>query len=260
MEKNSITYADLYKYILNLDSVPQQYKDKAQDALNSLAKKSSKNDKSKQETAKRQETVYQFLSTHPGEFTRDELAQEVELTVNQVSSAMSTLIKEGLCIKGERKIDKVKKVVYACAEQPTEVETEEQGSNPLFFLLVGFSVSYTKYKFDFFKICVIIIIEIRKENKKNDIYVKFTASTPYCGTENEEYVAFPDDTCDDELDDYAEEFCQSNGEDYEYLATGWMCCEEDEEDTEQILEDYYSDCECSWERITEEEFNEAKDN
>ena len=92
------------------------------------------------------------------------------------------------------------------------------------------------------------------------IYVKFTASTPYCGTENEEYVVFPDDTCDDELDDYAEEFCQSNGEDYEYLATGWMCCEEDEEDIEQILEDYYSDCECPWERITEEEFNEAKNN
>ena len=137
MEKNSITYADLYNYIIEREDIPQIYRDKAAEAKKSLDKKSSKNDKSKQETAKRQESVYQFLSAHPGEFTRDELAQEVELTVNQVSSAMSTLIKEGLCIKGERKIDKVKKVVYACAEQPaeveaeaeveTEVETEEQG-------------------------------------------------------------------------------------------------------------------------------------
>ena len=30
-----------------------------------------------------------------------------------------------------------------------------------------------------------------------------------------------------------------------------------EEEYEQIIEDYYCDCTCSWEEISEEEFNEA---
>ena len=123
---STITYADLYNFIIAQESIPQQYRDKAQDALNSLQKKSSKNDKNKQETAKRREVILDFLATHEGVFTRDEVAQETELTPNQVSSGMATLIKEGKCFKDERKEKgKGKKIVYGFG-QPTENEDEEE--------------------------------------------------------------------------------------------------------------------------------------
>ena len=122
---DSITYADLYNFIIEQESIPQQYRDKAQDALNSLQKKSSKNDKNKQETAKRREAILDFLTTHEGVFTRDEVAQGTDLTPNQVSSGMATLIKEGKCFKDERKEKgKGKKIVYGFGtlEEPAPEE------------------------------------------------------------------------------------------------------------------------------------------
>jgi hypothetical protein len=84
-------------------------------------------------------------------------------------------------------------------------------------------------------------------------YFRFTADTPYCGTELVDYQKFEERPTDAELDEMAEEFAQLNAESYEYLATGWSngnC-----EDT-VALEMYYADCTGTWEEITEEEFEE----
>ena len=34
-------------------------------------------------------------------------------------------------------------------------------------------------------------------------YFKFVADTPYCGTEEERYLAFSDDVTEEELEEYA---------------------------------------------------------
>ena len=51
-------------------------------------------------------------------------------------------------------------------------------------------------------------------------YFRFTADTPYCGTENTDYRKFEERPTDAELDEMAEEFGQLNAESYEYLVTG----------------------------------------
>jgi hypothetical protein len=90
-------------------------------------------------------------------------------------------------------------------------------------------------------------------------YFKFTADTPYCGTESIEYRKFEKRPTDADLDEIAEEFKDRNAESYEYLVTGWDGDNFDDEDEEaEAVENYYADCYGSWEEITEEEFeNEA---
>ncbi len=86
-------------------------------------------------------------------------------------------------------------------------------------------------------------------------YFRFTANTPYCGTENTNYREFKERPTKAELDEMAEEFGRLNAESYEYLVTGW---DYDEYETEEILEDYYADCFGGWEEITEEEYKEER--
>ena len=83
-------------------------------------------------------------------------------------------------------------------------------------------------------------------------YYKFTATTPYCGTDNEEYHSFKEKPSVDELDGIAEEYCRSNGEDFEYLINGW----DGNDPTEEQLYNYYADCSCSYEEISQEEYEE----
>ena len=92
-------------------------------------------------------------------------------------------------------------------------------------------------------------------------YYKFVADTPCCGTENTYYLELEDSITDSELGDIAEEYNQENAESYEYLIFGW-CCDpvEDgdmtEEEYEEIMDNYYSDCTCTWEEISKEEYLE----
>ena len=87
-------------------------------------------------------------------------------------------------------------------------------------------------------------------------YFKFTADTPYPGTEATDYRIFKERPTKAELDEMAEEFGQLNAESYEYLVTDWI---EDEDDfDEQIVEDYYAECFSGWEEITEEEYEEER--
>lgn len=80
-------------------------------------------------------------------------------------------------------------------------------------------------------------------------YYKFTAETPYCGTDYEEYRAFKDEPTEEELSEIADEICADNAASFEYLISGW-----DEEPTEEEKEDYYADCCCTWVEVTEEKY------
>lgn len=89
------------------------------------------------------------------------------------------------------------------------------------------------------------------------VYYKFTASTPYCGTENDYYEKYETKPTEDQLAETASEYARQNGEDFEYLLTGWEDDYFDNEDEkEEALDNYYADCECSYEEITEEEWKE----
>ena len=88
-------------------------------------------------------------------------------------------------------------------------------------------------------------------------YFRFTADTPYCGTENTDYRKFEERPTDAELDEMAEEFGRLNAESYEHLVTGWD--DENFEDPDALiaaLDGYYTDCTGTWEEITEEEYEE----
>ena len=88
-------------------------------------------------------------------------------------------------------------------------------------------------------------------------YFRFTADTPYCGTELVDYQKFEERPTDAELDEIAEDIARSNAESFEYLVTGWDDDGfEDEDEEAEALENYYADCCGSWEEITEEEYNE----
>ena len=70
-------------------------------------------------------------------------------------------------------------------------------------------------------------------------YIKFFGSASFCGTDEEVYDLFLDETTDEELDDIAEEKRRELGESYEYLATQEYD-EEDydsEEDFEEVAEE-----------------------
>lgn len=91
------------------------------------------------------------------------------------------------------------------------------------------------------------------------VYYKFLATTPYCGTDYEEYFAYEEQPTEQELTETANEICLQNAESYEYLVTGWNgenIEDMSEDETEELLDNYYADCSCSYEKITEEEYNE----
>ena len=63
-------------------------------------------------------------------------------------------------------------------------------------------------------------------------YFRFTADTPYCGTELVDYQKFEERPTDAELDEIAEDIARSNAESFEYLITGWGGDNFDDEDEE----------------------------
>ena len=90
-------------------------------------------------------------------------------------------------------------------------------------------------------------------------YFRFTADTPYAGTENTDYCEFEIRPTDAELDEMAENYKQSNAEGFEYLVTGWNGDNfEDNAEEAEALDNYYADCTGTWEEISEEEYNEER--
>lgn len=90
-------------------------------------------------------------------------------------------------------------------------------------------------------------------------YFKFIATTPYSGTDHEEYIKFENRPTEDDLNNIAEDICRNNAESFEYLLTGWGSSDFDElseEEQQEILDNYYADCCGTWEEVTREEFEE----
>ena len=88
-------------------------------------------------------------------------------------------------------------------------------------------------------------------------YFRFTANTPYSGTENSYCQAFENRPTERDLEAWANEFCTSNAEGFEYLVTGWGDdVFEDEDERQEAIDNYYADCDCYFEEITEEEYLE----
>lgn len=92
-------------------------------------------------------------------------------------------------------------------------------------------------------------------------YFKFTANTPYCGTEGEEYLAFPDGVTEKELEEYADELAHTQGENFEYLVFGWDADpvgdgEMSQEEYDEQIDNFYADCSCEYTEVSEEEFEE----
>lgn len=95
----------------------------------------------------------------------------------------------------------------------------------------------------------------------NKHYYRFTATTPYGGTNSEAYEVFDEEPTEEELAEFADEFCLNNAEGYEYLVYGWgenpvESGEMTQEEFDETMENYYADCQCTWEEISEEEYNE----
>ena len=92
-------------------------------------------------------------------------------------------------------------------------------------------------------------------------YYRFIATTPCCGTDSETYKAFDYEPTEEELNEFADECCADNAASYEYLVYGWdedlvESGEMTQEEFDETMENYYADCQCTWEEISEEEYNE----
>ena len=78
-------------------------------------KRKSTESKEKREAADRRNAVLEFLKTHDGAFTRDQIAFEADMDPAKVSGACTALVKNGLVTKSEVKVEKSRKVAYSIA-------------------------------------------------------------------------------------------------------------------------------------------------
>lgn len=116
-----MTNREFYTAIANLTEIPAELVEFANE---SLVKMDARNEKAKArprkenaEVAGRKAAVAEFVLSHEGEFTADEIAEEIGKTVPMspaaVASAMRTYVASGKVTKGSRKIDsKHTKVTY----------------------------------------------------------------------------------------------------------------------------------------------------
>ena len=100
-------------------------------------------------------------------------------------------------------------------------------------------------------------------------YYRFTASTPYAGTDNDFYLMTLEPLTQEEIDKYCAEYVQEVAEIYEYIVenevdesefedeeTGEIDEEAYKEEVSTMLHWYYENCGCECEEITEEEYYE----
>ena len=93
--------------------------DKARELIAALDARNEKRkgteSKEKREAAERRDAVLEFLKTHEGAFTRDQIAFEIDMDPAKVSGACTALVKGGLVVKSEVKVEKSRKVAYSIA-------------------------------------------------------------------------------------------------------------------------------------------------
>ena len=88
----------------------------ALDAKN--AKRKSTPTKEQRESASRVGAVLDFFRDHQGTpFTRDAIAEAVNITPSQVTAACKPLVVNGMIVKTEAKIDKSRRVVYTMPQE-----------------------------------------------------------------------------------------------------------------------------------------------
>lgn len=81
-------------------------------------------------------------------------------------------------------------------------------------------------------------------------YYYFHFESMYTGTDRDFFYAFDEKLDEDKLESMAAEISMDCADDYAYLV-------EDEEEIENALEMYYESCECTYEEISEEEYEAA---
>ena len=113
-----MTYREFYNAVLNANLSDEMN----ETAIEFLSKLDSRNEKrktvvtkDKAEAASRRDMVLEFLRGNEGVFTRDQIAEAIGITANQVTGACKSLVDGGLVNKTEVKIDKSRKVGYSLA-------------------------------------------------------------------------------------------------------------------------------------------------
>ena len=113
-----MTIREFYNEVINAN-VSEDMTNKATELLAALDARNEKRkgteSKEKKEAAERRNAVLEFLKSHEGAFTRDQISFEVDMDPAKVSGACTTLIKEGLVTKSEVKVEKSRKVAYSIA-------------------------------------------------------------------------------------------------------------------------------------------------
>lgn len=86
------------------------------------------------------------------------------------------------------------------------------------------------------------------------MFVKIVLDTPYAGTEEVEYMEFPNETA---VRLAFQEMVEQHADEYDYLVLGWGVSPKTEED-EIELEEFHEECynNSYWEEISEEEYYE----
>lgn len=104
--------------------VSAEVSEKARELLASLdarnEKRKSADSKEKRESAIRRQTVLAHL-TADAQTADDIVAQCNGLSVGQVRSALSTLVRDGYAVKNEVKVDKARKMAYALSAEDATV-------------------------------------------------------------------------------------------------------------------------------------------
>lgn len=117
-----MTTREFYQAVVNAN-VSDEMTEKATELLNAMdtrnEKRKSADTKEKKETRARLEKVIDFFKSAPkGEYTRDDVAASIEseITLGQITSACSALVRDGVLVKSEVKIDKKTKTAYSLVE------------------------------------------------------------------------------------------------------------------------------------------------
>ena len=113
-----MTIREFYNEVINAN-VSEDMTNKATELLAALDARNEKRkgteSKEKKEAADRRNAVLEFLKTHEGAFTRDQISFEIGMDPAKVTGACTALIKEGLVTKSEVKVEKSRKVAYSIA-------------------------------------------------------------------------------------------------------------------------------------------------
>ena len=113
-----MTIREFYNEVINAN-INEDMTNKASELIAALDarndKRKSTESKEKKEAAERRTAVLEFLKTHEGAFTRDQISFEINMDPAKVTGACTALIKEGLVAKSEVKVEKSRKVAYSIA-------------------------------------------------------------------------------------------------------------------------------------------------